>query len=78
VTNANSNSDSAGSYDFDNDEWQLYNLEDDFSEADDQATKNPQKLKELQDLFWIEATKYNVLPLDDRLSSGPIPPCGPV
>jgi arylsulfatase len=56
----------AGSYDFDKDEWQLYNLEDDFSEADDQAAKNPQKLKELQDLFWIEATKYNVLPLDDR------------
>src|SRR5262249_4116375 len=32
----------------------------------DLAAKNPQKLKELQDLFWIEATKYNVLPLDDR------------
>jgi arylsulfatase len=56
----------AGSYDFDKDEWQLYNLDDDFSEANDLAAKNPQKLKELQDLFWIEATKYNVLPLDDR------------
>jgi arylsulfatase len=56
----------AGSYDFDKDEWQLYNLGDDFSEANDLAAKNPQKLKELQDLFWIEATKYNVLPLDDR------------
>src|SRR6516225_4779660 len=55
-----------GSYDFDKDEWQLYNLNDDFSEANDLAAKNPQKLKELQDLFWIEATKYNVLPLDDR------------
>jgi arylsulfatase len=58
----------AGSSDFDKDEWQLYNLDDDFSEANDQAAKNPQKLKELQDLFWIEATKYNVLPLDDRFS----------
>jgi arylsulfatase len=55
-----------GSADFDKDEWQLYNLDDDFSEASDLAAKNPQKLKELQDLFWIEATKYNVLPLDDR------------
>jgi arylsulfatase len=56
----------AGSYDFDKDEWQLYNLDDDFSEANDLSTQNPQKLKELQDLFWIEAAKYNVLPLDDR------------
>jgi arylsulfatase len=55
-----------GSYDFDKDEWQLYNLNDDFSEANDLAAKNPQKLRELQDLFWIEAAKYNVLPLDDR------------
>jgi arylsulfatase len=56
----------AGSYDFDKDEWQLYNLDSDFSEANDLAAKEPKKLKELQDLFWIEATKYNVLPLDDR------------
>lgn len=56
----------SGSSDFDEDVWQLYNLDDDFSEATDLSAKNPQKLKELQDLFWIEATKYNVLPLDDR------------
>jgi arylsulfatase len=56
----------AGSSGFNKDEWQLYHLDDDFSEADDLAAKNPQKLRELQDLFWIEATKYNVLPLDDR------------
>jgi arylsulfatase len=55
-----------GSADFDKDEWQLYHLDDDFSEANDLAAKNPKKLKELQDLFWIGATKYNVLPLDDR------------
>jgi arylsulfatase len=56
----------AGSYDFDKDEWQLYNLEQDFSESNDLSKTNPQKLKELQDLFWEEAEKYNVLPLDDR------------
>ena len=55
-----------GSADFDKDEWQLYNLDEDFSEANDLAAKQPQKLRDLQDLFWIEATKYNVLPLDDR------------
>jgi arylsulfatase len=56
----------AGTYDFDKDVWELYNLEEDFSEANDLAATNPQKLKELQDLFWVEAKKYNVLPLDDR------------
>jgi arylsulfatase len=55
-----------GSAEFDKDEWQLYNLDDDFSEANDLAGRNPQKLRELQDLFWVEATRYNVLPLDDR------------
>src|SRR6202011_666407 len=35
------------------------------SEANDLAAKNPKKLRELQDLFWIEAAKYNVLPLDN-------------
>jgi arylsulfatase A-like enzyme len=56
----------AGTYDFDKDEWQLYNLDNDFSEANDLSARNPQKLRELQDLFWVEAAKYNVLPLDDR------------
>ena len=46
--------------------WELYNLDADFSEANDLAAKQPEKLKELQDLFWVEAAKYNVLPLDDR------------
>jgi arylsulfatase len=55
-----------GSGDFDKDAWELYNLDDDFSEAADLAAKNPQKLRTLQDLFWIEAARYNVLPLDDR------------
>ena len=56
----------AGSYSFDDDKWELYNLDEDFSEANDVASKNPEKLKELQDLFWAEAEKYQVLPLDDR------------
>jgi arylsulfatase A-like enzyme len=57
---------SQGSYDFANDKWELYNIDDDFSEANDLAAKNPDKLRELQDMFWAEAAKYNVLPLDDR------------
>jgi arylsulfatase A-like enzyme len=56
----------SGSFSFDNDKWELYNLEEDFSEANDLAATNPDKLRELQDLFWAEAAKYNVLPLDDR------------
>jgi len=44
--------------------WELYNITDDFSEAHDLAKTNPDKLKELQDLFYKEAAKNNVLPLD--------------
>ena len=58
----------AGSYDFDKDTWELYNVAQDFSEANDVAAQNPDKLKELQDLFLVEAKKYNVLPLDDRFA----------
>jgi arylsulfatase A-like enzyme len=57
-----------GSADFADDKWELYNIEDHFSEANDLATKNPEKLRELPDLFWAEAAKYNVLPLDDRFA----------
>jgi len=45
--------------------WELYNTNVDFSEADNLAAKEPQKLKEMQDLFYSEAKKYNVLPLDN-------------
>lgn len=58
----------AGSYDFAKDKWELYNIDTDFSEANDLATKYPAKLRELQDMFWGEAAKYNVLPLDDRFA----------
>jgi arylsulfatase len=46
----------------------LYNIEEDFSQADDLASVEPTKLKELQDLFLVEAKKYGVLPLDPRLA----------
>jgi arylsulfatase len=57
-----------GSASFDNDTWELYNIEEDFSQAHDLAKKEPKKLRELQDLFMAEAAKYNVLPLDDRFA----------
>jgi arylsulfatase len=44
--------------------WELYHVDDDFSEAHNIAAQNPQKLKELQDLFMQEAKRYDVLPLD--------------
>ncbi len=45
--------------------WELYNLDEDVTEADDLATKLPDKLKELQAVFDTEAKKYNVFPLDN-------------
>jgi len=45
-------------------QWELYHVAQDFSQADNLATANPDKLRELQDLFWAEAGRYNVLPLD--------------
>jgi arylsulfatase len=56
----------AGSYDFSKDKWELYRIESDFSEANDLAAQEPERLRDMQDLFWVEAAKYNVLPLDDR------------
>ena len=50
-----------------NDTWELYDTTKDFSLANNIAAKNPEKLKELQDLFLKEAVKYQVLPLDDRM-----------
>lgn len=46
--------------------WELYNLDEDFTQAKDLASSNPQKLRELQDMWWIEASRYSVLPLDGR------------
>ncbi|MEH1768852.1 MAG: arylsulfatase [Nostoc sp.] len=52
--------------DFEQDPWELYNIEKDFSEANNLADQNPEKLQKLQKLFLSEAKKYQVLPLDDR------------
>jgi arylsulfatase len=49
--------------------WELYNINEDFSQANDLAAKNPDKLKELQAAFDVEARKYNVYPLDSSFSS---------
>jgi arylsulfatase A-like enzyme len=45
--------------------WELYNIAEDYSENNDLAAKMPDKLRELQELFIVEATKYNVFPLDN-------------
>jgi hypothetical protein len=49
-------------------EWELYNVDEDFSQAVNLVQDNPKKLRELQDLWWVEAAKYDVLPLDDRFT----------
>lgn len=46
--------------------WELYHVEEDFSQARDLAATYPDKLKEMQELFYGQARLYNVLPLDDR------------
>ena len=53
---------------FDDDVWELYDTNTDWSQSKDLAKANPQKLHELQRLWLIEAVKYNVLPLDDRFA----------
>ncbi len=51
---------------FEQDTWALYNLEKDVSECHDLAAEHPEKLRELEDAWWVEAGAHNVLPLDDR------------
>jgi arylsulfatase len=58
----------SGPPNFDQDKWELYHITEDFSEANDLAAGNPEKVKELQTAFMVEAKKYDVLPLDDRFS----------
>ena len=47
--------------------WELYNIVNDYSENNDLAAKYPDKLKELQELFLVEAQKYQVFPLDNSI-----------
>jgi len=49
---------------FEDDVWELFHLEEDFSESNDLAAKHPDKLAELLEIFDEEAWKYNVYPLD--------------
>jgi arylsulfatase len=51
---------------FDQDVWELYHVDEDFSQANNLAAQNPRKLKDLQDLFTEEAIRNHVYPLDDR------------
>jgi arylsulfatase len=51
---------------FDDDRWELYHVDQDFSETKDLAATQSEMLKRLVDLWWLEAEKHGVLPLDDR------------
>ncbi|HTO07884.1 MAG TPA: sulfatase/phosphatase domain-containing protein, partial [Myxococcota bacterium] len=51
---------------FDEDRWELYHLESDFSESVDHSADQPDRVKQLVDLWWHEAERNGVLPLDDR------------
>jgi arylsulfatase len=65
-----------GVFDPEKDVWELYYLPDDFSQARNLAADNPDKLKELQELFWQEAERNRALPLLGGLSVffGILPP----
>jgi arylsulfatase A-like enzyme len=52
--------------DLDKDNWMLFHIDTDFSEATDVAKQNPGKLEEMKQLWWAMASKYKVLPLDGR------------
>ena len=49
--------------------WELYDLNKDWTQFDDVAAQYPDKLRLLQELFWVEAAKYNVLPLDSSVAA---------
>jgi hypothetical protein len=49
--------------------WELYNINEDYSQANNLVDKYPDKLKELQEVFDVEAKKYNVYPLDSSMAS---------
>lgn len=51
---------------FENDKWELFHLDRDFSEVDDLAATEPERLEQMIKLWWSEAEAHNVLPLDDR------------
>jgi arylsulfatase len=54
--------------------WELYNVAKDWTQFTDLSSLNPEKVKELQELLWIEMAKYQVLPLDASVASRLIAP----
>jgi arylsulfatase len=54
--------------------WELYDLRNDWAQSEDVAAKQPAKLKEMQNLFWAEAKKYQVLPLDATVATRLVTP----
>jgi arylsulfatase len=50
-------------------QWELYDISTDWTQNKDLAAQNPEKLKELQDLFWRDAARFNVLPLDASVAT---------
>ncbi len=54
--------------------WELYDVTKDWTQYDDMAASHPQKLREMQDLFWVEAARHQVLPLDASTASRFIAP----
>jgi arylsulfatase A-like enzyme len=58
---------------FDDDVWELYDTETDWSQSRDLSKEHPDRLHELQRLWLIEATRFNVLPLDDRAAERFLP-----
>jgi arylsulfatase len=54
--------------------WELYDLTKDWTQYNDVAAANPEKLKTLTDLFWVEASKYQVLPLDASVATRVVVP----
>ncbi|GAA3626871.1 arylsulfatase AtsD [Kineosporia mesophila] len=53
---------------FENDVWELYDLTTDWTQSSDLAAAQPGRLRQLQDLFLVEAAKHQVFPLDDRVT----------
>lgn len=51
---------------FDSDRWELYDTDADFAECRDLSEERPEELERMKDLWWSEAERYGVLPLDDR------------
>ena len=55
-------------------QWELYDLTKDWTQANDLAAANSDKLKELQELLWVEAARYQVLPLDASVAARLVAP----